>query len=126
MNPMALSYDQHFQSAIARLKMENRYRVFANLERDAARFPIALWRPEGEEDAPREVTIWCSNDYLGMGGHPAALDAARGALDRHGAGAGGTRNISTFTARSRRWFSPRAGSPISPASRPSLRSCPTV
>ena len=77
MNPMALSYDQHFQSAIAQLKMENRYRVFANLERDAARFPLALWRPEGEENAPREVTIWCSNDYLGMGGHPASLDAAR-------------------------------------------------
>ncbi|WP_424363887.1 5-aminolevulinate synthase [Methylocystis parvus] len=89
-----MSYDQHFQSAIAQLKMENRYRVFANLERDAARFPLALWRPEGEEDAPREVTIWCSNDYLGMGGHPASLDAARSALERHGAGAGGTRNIS--------------------------------
>ncbi|XCP57256.1 5-aminolevulinate synthase [Methylocystis echinoides] len=94
MNPMALSYDQHFQSAIARLKMENRYRIFANLERDAARFPTALWRPEGEEHAPREVTIWCSNDYLAMGGHPASLDAARDALERHGAGAGGTRNIS--------------------------------
>jgi 5-aminolevulinate synthase len=94
MNSTALSYDQHFQSAIAQLKMENRYRVFANLERDAARFPLALWRPEGEEDAPREVTIWCSNDYLGMGGHPASLDAARNALERHGAGAGGTRNIS--------------------------------
>jgi 5-aminolevulinate synthase len=94
MNPMTLSYDQHFQSAIARLKTENRYRVFANLERDAARFPLALWRPDGEEHAPREVTIWCSNDYLGMGGHRATLDAARAALERHGAGAGGTRNIS--------------------------------
>ena len=94
MNPIALTYDQHFQSAIARLKAENRYRVFANLERDAARFPLALWRPEGEENAPREVTIWCSNDYLGMGGHAAALDATREALERHGAGAGGTRNIS--------------------------------
>ncbi|GLI94832.1 5-aminolevulinate synthase [Methylocystis echinoides] len=94
MNPMTLSYDQHFQSAIAQLKTENRYRVFANLERDAARFPIALWRPEGEEHSPREVTIWCSNDYLGMGGHSASLTAARDALERHGAGAGGTRNIS--------------------------------
>jgi 5-aminolevulinate synthase len=94
MHPTTLSYDQHFQSAIARLKMENRYRVFANLERDAARFPLALWRPDGEEHAPREVTIWCSNDYLGMGGHQATLDAARDALERHGAGAGGTRNIS--------------------------------
>lgn len=94
MKSETLSYDQHFQSAIARLKLENRYRVFANLERDAARFPLALWRPEGEEHAPREVTIWCSNDYLGMGGHPASLGAARSALERHGAGAGGTRNIS--------------------------------
>jgi len=94
MNPMALSYNHHFQSAIARLKMEKRYRIFANLERDAVRFPTALWRPEGEEDSPREVTIWCSNDYLGMGGHHAVIDAARNALDRHGAGAGGTRNIS--------------------------------
>lgn len=94
MNPMALSYDQHFRSAISRLKIENRYRTFVNLERDARRFPTAMWRPEGEEDAPREVTIWCSNDYLGMGGHPATLDAAREALERHGAGAGGTRNIS--------------------------------
>ncbi|WP_292531168.1 5-aminolevulinate synthase [Methylocystis sp.] len=89
-----MTYDQHFQSAIARLKMENRYRIFANLERDAVRFPAALWRPEGEEHAPREVTIWCSNDYLGMGGHRAVIEAARDALERHGAGAGGTRNIS--------------------------------
>ena len=94
MNPMSLSYEGHFLSAINRLKQESRYRVFANLERDAARFPLALWRPKGEEHAPREVTIWCSNDYLGMGGHQACLTAARDALERHGAGAGGTRNIS--------------------------------
>ena len=94
MNPMALDYEQHFHSAIARLKLEKRYRIFANLERDALRFPTALWRPEGEEHAPREVTIWCSNDYLCMGGHRAAIEAARDALERHGAGAGGTRNIS--------------------------------
>ena len=94
MNPIALSYDQYFQSAIARLKTEARYRIFANLERSAERFPIALWRPEDESDAPREVTIWCSNDYLGMGGHPEPLKAARRAIDLHGVGAGGTRNIS--------------------------------
>ncbi len=94
MSHIAPAYDHYFESAIARLKTENRYRTFANLERDAARFPRALWRPEGEEDAPREVTIWCSNDYLGMGGHRATLEAARNALERHGAGAGGTRNIS--------------------------------
>src|ERR1700753_768728 len=62
-------YAEYFESAIARLKSENRYRTFANLERDAARFPVALWRPENAAEVPREVTIWCSNDYLGMGGH---------------------------------------------------------
>ena len=94
MKPMASNYESHFHCAIARLKAENRYRVFANLERDAARFPLALWRPEGQSHAPREVTIWCSNDYLGMGGHPKTMDAAARAVGRHGAGAGGTRNIS--------------------------------
>jgi len=94
MGPMAMSYERHFECAIARLKAENRYRVFADLERDAANFPVALWRPEGESHAPREVTIWCSNDYLGMGGHPKVVDAAMRAAERHGAGAGGTRNIS--------------------------------
>src|SRR5208283_4877096 len=94
MKPMASNYESHFHCAIARLKAENRYRVFANLERDATRFPLALWRPEGESHAPREVTIWCSNDYLGMGGHPKTMDAAARAVGRHGAGAGGTRNIS--------------------------------
>ncbi len=94
MKPMASNYENFFHCAIARLKAENRYRVFANLERDAERFPLALWRPEGESHAPREVTIWCSNDYLGMGGHPKTMDAAARAVARHGAGAGGTRNIS--------------------------------
>jgi 5-aminolevulinate synthase len=83
-----------FETAISRLKWENRYRVFANLERDAARFPVALWRPDEPGEAPREVTIWCSNDYLGMGGHEKPVNAAIDALRRHGAGAGGTRNIS--------------------------------
>ena len=69
-------YAEHFESAISRLKSENRYRTFANLERDAARFPVALWRPENAADAPREVTIWCSNDYLGMGGRTKPLEAA--------------------------------------------------
>jgi 5-aminolevulinate synthase len=89
-----MDYQQHFERSIARLKAESRYRSFADLERDAARFPVALWRPEGEPDAPREVTIWCSNDYLGMGGHPEVVGAAIRAAERHGVGAGGTRNIS--------------------------------
>lgn len=91
-------YQQYFECAIGRLKAENRYRTFANLERDAARFPVALWRPEAQPgtlaEAPREVTIWCSNDYLGMGGEAKVVGAAMNAVQRHGAGAGGTRNIS--------------------------------
>ncbi len=83
----------HFAKAVQRLKDERRYRVFIDLERDASRFPTALWRPGGDEK-PRDVTIWCSNDYLGMGGHAAVRAAATNAADRHGAGAGGTRNIS--------------------------------
>jgi len=89
-----MDYRARFEAAIASLKREDRYRIFANLERDAARFPLALWRPAGEEDRPREVTVWCSNDYLGMGGHPAVIEASVRAARAHGAGAGGTRNIS--------------------------------
>ncbi len=89
-----MDYAARFAAAIADLKREDRYRTFANLERDAARFPLALWRPEGEEDAPREVTVWCSNDYLGMGGHADVIAASVEAARAHGAGAGGTRNIS--------------------------------
>jgi 5-aminolevulinate synthase len=83
----------HFVGAIRRLKDERRYRVFIDLERDAARLPTAVWRPNGSREQ-REVTIWCSNDYLGMGGHPKVRAAAVAAVELHGAGAGGTRNIS--------------------------------
>jgi 5-aminolevulinate synthase len=83
----------HFATAIQRLKEECRYRVFIDLDRDASRFPTAVWRPNGSQEQ-REVTIWCSNDYLGMGGHPKVREAAVMAVERHGAGAGGTRNIS--------------------------------
>ena len=89
-----MDYQRSFEEAIVRLKAEGRYRTFANLERDARRFPIAQWRPEGEEDRPREVTVWCSNDYLSMGGHPDVIEASVKAVCAHGAGAGGTRNIS--------------------------------
>ena len=82
-----------FANAIQRLKDERRYRIFINLDRDPGRFPTALWRPDGSQKQ-REVTIWCSNDYLGMGGHPKVLEAAFAAVQRHGTGAGGTRNIS--------------------------------
>ncbi len=89
-----MDYQARFEAAIANLKREDRYRIFANLERDASRFPLALWRPEGQEQNPREVTVWCSNDYLGMGGCEAVIEASVKATRAHGAGAGGTRNIS--------------------------------
>ena len=88
-----MNYQEQFEAAIKQLKDERRYRTFADLERDAKRFPIALWRP-GHGLAPRDVLIWCSNDYLGMGGHEAVIESAVSAARRHGAGAGGTRNIS--------------------------------
>ena len=86
-----MEYEEFFASAIARLKGEGNYRYFADLERKAGDFPRATCRAAGEG---REVTIWCSNDYLGMGQNPAVIAAMQEALERCGAGAGGTRNIS--------------------------------
>jgi 5-aminolevulinate synthase len=87
-----MEYARFFEEAVGKLKTERRYRVFAELERDAARFPFASWHsPDGDV---RDVTIWCSNDYLGMGCNPDVIDAMCKAAQAHGAGAGGTRNIS--------------------------------
>ena len=85
-------YRQFFDDAVKRLRSEQRYRVFADLERDAAANPSAIFH--AEDGTARDIVVWCSNDYLGMGSHPAVIDAMRDAALRFGAGAGGTRNIS--------------------------------
>ncbi|WP_018389133.1 5-aminolevulinate synthase [Ancylobacter sp. FA202] len=86
-----MDYARFFQDAVDTLKNERRYRTFAEIERDTARFPHAIWHtPEGK----RDIVIWCSNDYLGMGCHEDVVEAMCATARQAGAGAGGTRNIS--------------------------------
>ncbi len=89
-----MDYRRYFDQAIGHLRDERRYRVFADLERSPERFPEACWYPEDGESSPRNVVIWCSNDYLAMGQHPTVVNAMTEAAKKYGAGAGGTRNIS--------------------------------
>ncbi len=90
-----MDYAAALDQAIGKLHEEGRYRTFIDIERRKGAYPQAVWtRPDGTET---EITVWCGNDYLGMGQHPAVLSAMHEALDSTGAGSGGTRNISGTT-----------------------------
>ena len=93
-------YTAKLDEAIGRLHEEGRYRTFIDIERKCGQFPHATWRhPDGTE---QPITVWCGNDYLGMGQHPAVLAAMHEAIDATGAGSGGTRNISGTTVYHKR------------------------
>ncbi len=90
-----MNYDAALDASLQRLHDEGRYRTFIDIVRKKGHFPQAVWRrPDGTE---RDITVWCGNDYLGMGQHPQVLAAMHEALDATGAGSGGTRNISGTT-----------------------------
>jgi 5-aminolevulinate synthase len=90
-----MNYDQALETALNRLHEEGRYRTFIDIERRKGAYPAALWRKtDGTE---QDITVWCGNDYLGMGQHPVVLAAMKEALEATGAGSGGTRNISGTT-----------------------------
>ena len=86
-----MDFDALFNAQLQTLKDEGNYRIFAELERQRGQFPRAI---SHDSDAPDEVTVWCSNDYLGMGQNPMVVEAMKRAIDNSGCGAGGTRNIS--------------------------------
>ncbi|MDH5797133.1 MAG: 5-aminolevulinate synthase [Paracoccaceae bacterium] len=95
-----MSYEELLDEALGRLHKEGRYRTFIDIERHKGAYPHATWRrPDGTE---QPVTVWCGNDYLGMGQHPVVLAAMHEALDATGAGSGGTRNISGTTVYHKR------------------------
>lgn len=95
-----MDYNAQLDQAINRLHEEGRYRTFIDIEREKGNFPHAVWtRPDGTK---QDITVWCGNDYLGMGQHPAVLSAMQEALNETGAGSGGTRNISGTTVYHKR------------------------
>ncbi len=93
---MTFNYENHFKRIIDQIKDEGRYRVFIDILRKSQNFPNASWFEKGKS-VQEDITVWCSNDYLGMGQNQKVLDAMRNALEKCGAGSGGTRNISGTT-----------------------------
>ncbi|MDK3072967.1 5-aminolevulinate synthase [Sedimentitalea sp. JM2-8] len=95
-----MDYTAELDAAIDRLHQEGRYRTFIDIERRNGQFPHAVWtQPDGSF---RDITVWCGNDYLGMGQNPVVLNAMKDAIDATGAGSGGTRNISGTTVYHKR------------------------
>lgn len=95
-----MDFNAQLDAALKRLHDEGRYRTFIDIERQRGHFPKAMWnRPDGSR---KEITVWCGNDYLGMGQHPVVLSAMHEAIDATGAGSGGTRNISGTTVYHKR------------------------
>ena len=90
-----MNYNAAFEAAVEAVRAEGRYRVFANLKRHAGQFPRATWIKE--DGSEQDVTVWCSNDYLGQGQNPVVMNAMHEAIDAVGSGSGGTRNISGTT-----------------------------
>ena len=90
-----MNYDQIFDAAIGRLNSEGRYRVFIDILRNKGSYPNA--RCFAGHNGPKDITVWCSNDYLGMGQDPDVIQSMHEAVDAFGAGSGGTRNISGTT-----------------------------
>ena len=95
-----MDYSAKIDAALNSLHEEGRYRTFIDIERKKGQFPHAIWnKPDGTQ---KPITVWCGNDYLGMGQHPVVLEAMHDELDATGAGSGGTRNISGTTVYHKR------------------------
>jgi len=90
-----INYDDYFRAAVSAVRDEGRYRIFQDIRRKRGAFPTATWYPNAVTE--REITVWCSNDYLGMGQNECVIEAVKSAVDQAGTGSGGTRNISGTT-----------------------------
>ena len=88
-------FRQAFETAVETVREEGRYRIFRDIRRKAGAFPRATWFKEDQTE--QDITVWCSNDYLGMGQNPCVVEAVKSAVDKAGTGSGGTRNISGTT-----------------------------